>query len=92
MLNVGLWIVVGALSGWIGYLATRTGKAGHLTPCLAVGIIGGVVGGFAAQRLGALKSSGLLEPESILNALLLSAVFMTGYLGFLSTFGKSSSG
>ncbi|HTE21900.1 MAG TPA: GlsB/YeaQ/YmgE family stress response membrane protein [Candidatus Limnocylindria bacterium] len=92
MLNVVFWIVAGALSGWIGRLATRTNENEHLIPYLAVGIAGGLLGGFIAQSLGGGTNSGSLNPESILNALFMSAVVVTGFVAFLSFFRNTHSG
>lgn len=52
MFNFILWVLFGAICGWIGYLATRTNIKHSPVPYLATGIFGAVVGGFITRGLG----------------------------------------
>jgi uncharacterized membrane protein YeaQ/YmgE (transglycosylase-associated protein family) len=89
MANILFWITVGALSGWIGYLATRTDQGGNPRTYLIVGVIGGLMGGLAAKILGFGDSSNALDSSSILNALITSALFIVVYVAGTSFFGNS---
>ncbi len=51
-MNIILWIVMGALAGWIASLIMKTsGEQGLLTDII-VGIVGAFLGGFIFQTLG----------------------------------------
>jgi uncharacterized membrane protein YeaQ/YmgE (transglycosylase-associated protein family) len=91
MLNILFWIAIGALSGWIGYLATRTNEPGPIKIYLAVGSIGGLIGGLSAQALGFAESTASIDPTSILNALIASALLIVLFVAFLNFFGNASS-
>lgn len=91
MTNILLWIVFGAMSGWIGYLATRNSESGHLRIFLTVGSIGGLIGGFLARSLGLTSNPGSINTETLFSALMISAVFVTALAVFSNFFGKTSS-
>jgi uncharacterized membrane protein YeaQ/YmgE (transglycosylase-associated protein family) len=88
MFNILFWIIAGALSGWIGYLATRTDQGGQARIYLIVGIAGGLIGGLAANILGISDSSNTIDPNSILNALIASALAIIMYVAGVSFFAK----
>jgi uncharacterized membrane protein YeaQ/YmgE (transglycosylase-associated protein family) len=51
-MNIILWIILGALAGWIASLVMKTNaQQGTLTD-IVVGIIGAFIGGFVFQLLG----------------------------------------
>jgi uncharacterized membrane protein YeaQ/YmgE (transglycosylase-associated protein family) len=92
MVNILFWIVVGALSGWIGYLATRSDEAGHPKTYLTIGMIGGLAGGFVARLMGMSDGgSGALDPSSILNALIASALLIALFVVGMYFIGKKTS-
>ena len=91
MIDVIFWIVIGALSGWIGYLGTRTAEGDHILRYLMVGIIGGFLGGVATNSLGLSESVQGISVDSIFNALITSALFIVVFVVFLNFFGNTSS-
>jgi uncharacterized membrane protein YeaQ/YmgE (transglycosylase-associated protein family) len=91
MLNVLFWIIIGAVNGWIGYLATRTVEHGHPRPYIVVGMIGGMVGGMISRLLGMDETEFFIGPSSAFNALIFSALFVSLYVAVLNFFGKASS-
>jgi uncharacterized membrane protein YeaQ/YmgE (transglycosylase-associated protein family) len=51
-MNIILWIILGALAGWIASLVMKTNaQQGTLTD-IVVGIVGAFIGGFVFQLLG----------------------------------------
>lgn len=91
MLNGFFWIIIGALSGWIGYLATRTSEDGDIRPYIIVGIGGGLAGGISADLLGMSAGSEAIDPGSIFNALIVSAICISIFGVLLNFFGHTSS-
>jgi uncharacterized membrane protein YeaQ/YmgE (transglycosylase-associated protein family) len=58
MLNIILWILMGALAGWIASLIMgRDAQMGALAN-IVVGIVGALIGGFIMNALGASGVSG----------------------------------
>ena len=55
-MNIILWIVLGALAGWIASLIMKTEQG--LLVDIIVGIVGAFLGGFLFQSLGASGVSG----------------------------------
>lgn len=51
-MNILLWIVFGAIAGWIASLVMKTDASQGLLMDIIMGIIGAVVGGFVMQFLG----------------------------------------
>ena len=68
-LDIVGWIIVGFLAGWIsGAVVERGGPTGCL-PNIAVGILGGIGGGwFATEELG------MSEPSGFLGALVVASL------------------
>jgi uncharacterized membrane protein YeaQ/YmgE (transglycosylase-associated protein family) len=63
MLTLGVigWIVIGGLAGWIGSKIMRTDAQMGVVLNIAVGIIGGLIGGFLLRGFGVnVAGSGLL--------------------------------
>lgn len=50
-MGILLWIVFGAIAGWIASIIMKTNRQGVLADII-MGIIGAVVGGFAMNLLG----------------------------------------
>ena len=51
-MNIILWIVMGALAGWIASLIMKTSGEQGLLIDIIVGIVGAFLGGFIFQTLG----------------------------------------
>jgi uncharacterized membrane protein YeaQ/YmgE (transglycosylase-associated protein family) len=50
--NILVWIIVGAIAGWLASLVMGTNRSQGLLADIIVGIVGGVIGGFALNALG----------------------------------------
>lgn len=77
-MNVIVWIVFGALAGWIASLIMRTDAEQGGLMNIAVGIAGAVVGGFIMQALGGSGVTGFNLGSlivAILGAVLLIAIY-----------------
>jgi uncharacterized membrane protein YeaQ/YmgE (transglycosylase-associated protein family) len=72
-MSILLWIVFGALAGWIASLVMRT-RQGLLLD-IVVGIIGAVIGGFIFRAFGAAGVSGF-NVYSLLVAILGAIVLL----------------
>ena len=69
-----LWILIGALCGWIAALLSRTGPTANISFYLTVGIIGSLIGGLVAQAYG--SESIFFNPLSLLLALVASGAML----------------
>jgi uncharacterized membrane protein YeaQ/YmgE (transglycosylase-associated protein family) len=50
--NILVWIVVGAIAGWLASIVMRTNRSQGLLEDIIVGIVGGILGGFLLNALG----------------------------------------
>ena len=57
-MNIILWIIFGALAGWIASLIANTNEEQGAIANIVVGIIGALVGGFISRKLGGSDVSG----------------------------------
>ncbi len=91
-LSLLLWSVIGVLSGWVGFLASRSHKTKRAQPYLLVGAGGGLVGGTSAEALGLSETAASpLDPVSAFNALLFSGLFIILYIGIVLLLRKTES-
>ena len=49
--NILVWIVVGAIAGWLASVVMGTRRSQSLLEDIIVGIVGGVIGGFVLNAL-----------------------------------------
>jgi uncharacterized membrane protein YeaQ/YmgE (transglycosylase-associated protein family) len=47
-----VWVIVGAIAGWLASLVMGTNRSQGLLADIIVGVVGGVIGGFALSALG----------------------------------------
>jgi uncharacterized membrane protein YeaQ/YmgE (transglycosylase-associated protein family) len=47
-----VWVIVGAIAGWLASLVMGTNRSQGLLADILVGILGGVIGGFVLNALG----------------------------------------
>jgi uncharacterized membrane protein YeaQ/YmgE (transglycosylase-associated protein family) len=59
MIGFIVWIVVGAIAGWLAGLVVRGGGFGFLVNAV-LGIVGAAVAGFVLPRLGLVLGHGLI--------------------------------
>jgi len=49
--NILVWIIVGAIAGWLASVVMGTNRSQGLLEDIIVGIVGGVIGGFVLNAL-----------------------------------------
>ena len=52
VLNLIVWIIVGAIAGWLASLVMKTNRSQGLLEDIIVGIVGGFIGGFILNATG----------------------------------------
>lgn len=57
-MNILLWIILGALAGWIASLIVKTNDQQGILMDIVVGIVGAFLGGFVFNLFGAAGVSG----------------------------------
>ena len=57
-MNILLWIILGALAGWIASLIVKTNDQQGILMDIVVGIVGAFIGGFVFNLFGATGVSG----------------------------------
>lgn len=50
--NLIIWIVVGAIAGWLASIVMKTNRQQGLVTDIIVGIVGGLIGGFVLNAIG----------------------------------------
>jgi uncharacterized membrane protein YeaQ/YmgE (transglycosylase-associated protein family) len=79
LLAILIWIVVGAVAGWLAGLVMR-GAGFGLVGNIIVGIVGAVVAGFLLPKIGIVIGGGIIA--SIINAFI-GAVLVLFVIGLL---------
>lgn len=51
-INILVWVIVGAIAGWLASLVMRTNGQQGLLEDIIVGVVGGLLGGFLLDLLG----------------------------------------
>jgi uncharacterized membrane protein YeaQ/YmgE (transglycosylase-associated protein family) len=51
-INIIVWIIVGAVAGWLASIVMKTNASQGLLADIIVGIVGGLIGGFVLNALG----------------------------------------
>lgn len=80
-MDIVLWIVLGALAGWIASIITRTDESQGWLGNIVVGIIGAFIGGLVLKLFGANGVTGFNVP-SLLTAILGAVVLLSLIKGF----------
>lgn len=52
IVNLIIWIIVGAIAGWLASMVMRTNRGQSLMEDIVVGIIGALLGGFILDVIG----------------------------------------
>jgi uncharacterized membrane protein YeaQ/YmgE (transglycosylase-associated protein family) len=71
-----IWIIVGALAGWIASMIMKTDAQMGALANIVVGIIGAFIGGWVVSLFGIDVMDGTFRIESILTAVLGSVVLL----------------
>lgn len=75
-MNIIIWLIVGALSGWIASMIMKTDASMGALANIVVGIIGAFIGGWAASLLGINVAEGTLNMTSILTAVVGACILL----------------
>jgi uncharacterized membrane protein YeaQ/YmgE (transglycosylase-associated protein family) len=89
MINFILWLVFGALVGWLASMVMRTDAQQGALLNIIVGIIGAFVGGFLFNLLGG-GGSNINNNDFSLGGLLVSFVGAVVLLGIINLFRRGS--
>ena len=89
MINFILWLVFGALVGWLASLVMRTDAQQGSLMNIVVGIIGAFIGGLVFSFLG-LGGSNINSSDFSLGALLVSFVGAVILLGIVNMFRRGT--
>ncbi len=71
-----IWILVGALAGWIASMIMKTDAQMGALANIVVGIVGAIIGGWMVGLFGIDVADGAFHIESILTAILGSVVLL----------------
>lgn len=75
-MSIIIWIIVGALAGWIASMIMKTDAQMGALANIVVGIIGAFLGGWIVSLFGASAPMGELNVPSILTAILGAVVLL----------------
>jgi uncharacterized membrane protein YeaQ/YmgE (transglycosylase-associated protein family) len=78
-INIIVWIIVGAIAGWLASIVMKTNAEQGLIMDIIVGIVGAFIGGFVLSLLGVGAGVTGLNIGSILTAFI-GAVILLGIL------------
>ncbi|MEO8607978.1 MAG: GlsB/YeaQ/YmgE family stress response membrane protein [Chloroflexota bacterium] len=81
-MNIIVWIIVGAIAGWLASIVMKTNRQQGLIQDIIVGIVGAFIGGFILNVLGIGGGVSGLNIASILTAFI-GAVVLLAILRFL---------
>lgn len=76
MMDIIIWLVVGALAGWIASMIMKTDAQMGAFANIVVGIIGALLGGWLVGLFGIEVADGELNFASILTAILGAVVLL----------------
>jgi len=73
-----VWLIVGAVIGWLASLITRTEEQQGILTSILIGLIGAVLAGLAATR-GNINESSMLDITNTLWSLVGAVVLLLAY-------------
>jgi len=76
LMGIVIWIIVGALAGWIASMIMKTDAQMGAVANIVVGIIGAFIGGWVVSMFGAAPAAGQLNIPSILTAILGAVILL----------------
>lgn len=82
MINIILWIIFGALVGWIASMIMGTNEEQGGLANIVVGIIGAFIGGFIARSVGTEGVTGFNLPSFLIA--LLGAIILLGVVNLFA--------
>lgn len=75
-INLLVWIIVGAIAGWLASIVMKTNASQGLIADIIVGIIGGFIGGFVLNLLNVGGGVSGLNLASILTAFIGAVILL----------------
>jgi uncharacterized membrane protein YeaQ/YmgE (transglycosylase-associated protein family) len=75
-INILVWIIIGAIAGWLASIVMRTNRSQGLLADIVVGIIGGLIGGFVLNALGVGGAVTGLNLGSVLTAFIGAVILL----------------
>lgn len=75
-INIIVWIIVGAIAGWLASIVMKTNASQGLLMDIIVGIVGGIIGGFLLNALGVDTGVSGLNITSILVAFIGAVILL----------------
>jgi len=75
IMGLVIWIVLGAIAGWLAGIIMKTGSGNILTNVI-VGIVGAFLGGFIASKVGVASATGGISIMSIVTAVVGACVLL----------------
>ncbi|MEO8609557.1 MAG: GlsB/YeaQ/YmgE family stress response membrane protein [Chloroflexota bacterium] len=75
-MNIIVWIVVGAIAGWLASIVMKTNRQQGLVQDIIIGIVGAFIGGFILNVLGVGGGVSGLNIASILTAFIGAVVLI----------------
>ena len=79
LINILVWIIVGAIAGWLASIVMKTNSQQGLLLDIVVGIIGGFIGGIVLNLLGIGGAVTGLNIASVLTAFI-GAIILLGLI------------
>lgn len=76
LVNIIVWIVVGALAGWVASMIMKTNAQMGALANIVVGIIGAFIGGWVVSLFGVDVNSGSLTIGGVLTAILGAVILL----------------
>lgn len=89
MLGFIVWIIVGAIIGWLASIVMRTNAQQGLLLDIVVGIVGAVLGGFLFQLLG-LGGGNINTGDFSVSSLIVSFIGAVVLLAIVNLFRRGS--
>ena len=77
--NLLVWVIVGAIAGWLASIVMKTNRSQGLLMDIIVGIVGGLIGGWLLTAIGVGGAVTGLNLGSLLTAFI-GAVILLGLL------------
>lgn len=71
-----VWIIVGALAGWVASMIMKTDAQMGALANIVVGVVGALIGGWVVSLFGIDVVEGSLRIESVLTAILGSVILL----------------
>ncbi len=76
LMSIIIWIIVGALAGWIASMIMKTDAQMGAVANIVVGILGAFIGGWVLSLVGTPPTPGQLNIPSILTAILGAVILL----------------